>query len=123
MNGQQFSSFVLPSSFELPPVRMSEDEFFNASSAASASCRRLGTAVYRFSNDKPCALGEIVVNKDGKTRLHYQEKDYDNAKQWINLVFNNSGKSCVVKIEKSQDSTPRPTTLSPDQKYKFSRFA
>lgn len=118
MNGQHFSE--LPSSFELPPVRMSEGEFYNASSASSRP--RLGTAVYRFSKEIPCALGEIVVNKDGKTMLHYNGKDYENAKQWINLVFNNSGKSCVVKIEKSQDSTPRPNMYPPNQKYKFSRF-
>jgi hypothetical protein len=51
-----------------------------------------------------------------KTTLLFEGIEYANAQDWLAKAFNNSGRSCAVKIERSQAGvvdTPRPRRYVP----------
>ncbi len=91
----------------------------------------VGKATYRSSESEPIKSGDIMAVledtgiKKSKTTLLFEGVEYADAKEWIAKAFNNSGKSCTVKIEQSQVvHTPRPTRyVPPSATCKFGRYA
>ena len=78
----------------------------------------VGKAHYRASPSQPLKSGDIMaaVGSDGKstTTLLYDGVEYSNAQEWVAKVFNNSGRSCAIQLERSQAaSTPRPQRYLP----------
>ena len=85
----------------------------------------VGKAEYRSSASQPLKSGNIMAvvgDKKGKTTLMFEGVEYANAQEWMSKAFSNSGRSCTVKIEQSQN-TPRPTRyVPPCDKHKFGRY-
>jgi len=84
--------------------------------------KHLGTLHYQYDHGK-YATAKVVGKKFKISKVEksdhfveYEGKTYSDAKQWINFVFNSSGRKCTVKI----DSTPRPAPdVSPKPKLSF----
>lgn len=89
----------------------------------------VGKAEYRSSASQPLKSGNIMAvvgDKKGKTTLMFEGVEYANAQEWMSKAFSDSGRSCTVKIEKSQTvgGTPRPTRYVPPTKDSpFGRYA
>ena len=87
----------------------------------------VGKAEYRSSASEPMKTGDIMAvvgetNKRKRTILLFEGVEYANAQEWLSKAFQNSGRSCVVKIEQSQN-TPRPTRyVPPSDKCKFGQY-
>jgi hypothetical protein len=87
----------------------------------------VGKAEYRSSASGPMKTGDIMAvvgetNKRKRTILLFEGVEYANAQEWLSKAFQNSGRSCVVKIEQSQN-TPRPTRyVPPSDKCKFGQY-
>jgi hypothetical protein len=87
----------------------------------------VGKAEYRSSASGPMKTGDIMAvvgetDKRKRTILLFEGVEYANAQEWLSKAFQNSGRSCVVKIEQSQN-TPRPTRyVPPSDKYKFGQY-
>jgi len=99
------------------------EEVNREASAHAPAQRDLGTAYYKSSPNEAMHMGEI--HKLGiSTGLFYKGTMYNDAKEWIDKAFNNSGKSCTVQIERAQIvSTPRPKRyIPPNQKCSFGRY-
>jgi hypothetical protein len=71
--------------------------------------KHLGTVSYQYDHGKYATAK--AIGRKFKTNVkisdqfvEYEGNTYNNAQQWINFVFNSSGRKCTVKI----DSTPRP---------------
>jgi hypothetical protein len=91
-----------------------------------ATYKLLGTVSYTPSpgvNVKAQALGTTIEKKTDQF-VEYEGKTYINAKEWIAIVFKNSGKSFQTKIELTIDKTPRPKKayLPPTKKSPFAEF-
>jgi hypothetical protein len=91
----------------------------------------VGKAKYRPSPSEPIKTGDImngVNNATGKpyTKVLFNGVEYANAQDWLAKAFNNSGRSCSVKIERSQAGvvdTPRPRRyVPPSSKCPFERY-
>jgi hypothetical protein len=90
----------------------------------------VGKAEYRSSASGPMKTGDIMAvvgetDKRKRTILLFEGVEYANAQEWLSKAFQNSGRSCVVKIEQSQavGNTPRPTRyVPPSDKYKFGQY-
>jgi hypothetical protein len=91
----------------------------------------VGKAKYRPSPSEPIETGDImngVNNATGKpyTKVLFNGVEYANAQDWLAKAFNNSGRSCSVKIERSQAGvvdTPRPRRyVPPSSKCPFERY-
>jgi hypothetical protein len=91
----------------------------------------VGKAEYRSSASEPIKTGDIMAvmgetNPKKRTILLFKGVEYANAEVWLSKAFGNSGRSCTVKIEKSQTvgDTPRPPTryVPPCDKYQFGRY-
>lgn len=88
----------------------------------------VGKAEYRASASEPIKSGDIMAVmgvmgdkaiKKSKTTLLFEGVEYANAQDWLAKAFKNSGRSCCVQFEKSQN-TPRPTRyVPPSSKNKF----
>ena len=82
----------------------------------------VGKAEYRSSASEPLKSGDIMVVAEdtgkSKTVVQFEGVEYVNALEWLAKAFNNSGKSCSVKIEQSHQvvNTPRPTRYVPPSK-------
>jgi hypothetical protein len=83
----------------------------------------VGKAEYRSSASEPLKSGNIMAvvgetDKRKMTILLFDGVEYANAQVWLANAFQNSGRSCAVKIEKSQTvgDTPRPTRYVPPSK-------
>lgn len=88
----------------------------------------VGKAEYRASASEPIKSGDIMAvmgdeaNKKSKTTVLYEGVEYANAQEWLAKAFKNSGRSCCVQFEKS-DNTPRPTRyVPPSSKNKFGHY-
>jgi hypothetical protein len=88
----------------------------------------VGRAEYRASASEPIKSGDIMAvmgdkaNKKSKTTLLFEGVEYANAQEWLQMAFKNSGRSCCVQFEKS-DNTPRPTRyVPPSNKNKFGYY-
>ena len=87
----------------------------------------VGKAEYRSSASGPMKTGDIMAvvgetDKRKRTILLFEGVEYANAQEWLSKAFQNSGRSCVVKIEQSQN-TPRPTRyVPPSDKCKFGQY-
>jgi hypothetical protein len=88
----------------------------------------VGKAEYRASASEPIKSGDIMAvmgdeaNKKSKTTLLFEGVEYANAQEWLQMAFKNSGRSCCVQFEKS-DNTPRPTRyVPPSNKNKFGYY-
>jgi hypothetical protein len=87
----------------------------------------VGKAEYRSSASEPLKSGNIMAvvgetDKRKMTILLFDGVEYANAQEWMSKAFGNSGRSCTVKIEQSQN-TPRPTRyVPPCDKHKFGRY-
>ena len=90
----------------------------------------VGKAEYRSSASEPMKTGDIMAvvgetNKRKRTILLFEGVEYANAQEWLTKAFQNSGRSCAVKIEQSQTvgDTPRPTRyVPPSDKSPFGRY-
>ena len=90
----------------------------------------VGKAEYRSSASEPMKTGDIMAvvgetNKRKRTILLFEGVEYANAQEWLTKAFQNSGRSCAVKIEQSQavGNTPRPTRyVPPSDKCKFGQY-
>lgn len=90
----------------------------------------VGKAEYRSSASEPVKSGDIMAvmgetNPKKRTILLFEGVEYANAEVWLSKAFGNSGRSCAVKIEKSQTvgDTPRPTRyVPPSDKCPFGRY-
>jgi len=87
----------------------------------------VGRAEYRASASEPIKSGDIMAvmgeaDKKSKTTLLFEGVEYANAQEWLQMAFKNSGRSCCVQFEKS-DNTPRPTRyMPPSIKNKFGYY-
>ena len=88
----------------------------------------VGKAEYRASASEPIKSGDIMAvmgdkaDKKSKTTLLFEGVEYANAQEWLQMAFKNSGRSCCVQFEKS-DNTPRPTRyVPPSNKNKFGYY-
>jgi len=89
--------------------------------------RHLGVVSYKASPTEEPQKGDIISSTTaGKnyTKLRHNKQDWANAKEWIEKHFENSGKSCsirVIPVEQTQQtpSTPRPMYRSYSKKYGF----
>lgn len=87
----------------------------------------VGKAEYRSSASEPLKSGNIMAvvgetDKRKMTILLFDGVEYANAQEWMSKAFGNSGRSCTVKIEQSQN-TPRPTRyVPPCDKHQFGRY-
>jgi hypothetical protein len=87
----------------------------------------VGKAEYRSSASGPMKTGDIMAvvgetDKRKRTILLFEGVEYANAQEWLSKAFQNSGRSCVVKIEQSQN-TPRPTRyVPPSDKCRFGQY-
>ena len=88
--------------------------------------RHLGVVSYKASLTKEPEKGDIISSASGKnyTKLQHNGKEWANALVWIEKQFENSGKSCsirVIPLEQTQQtpSTPRPMYRSYSKKYGF----
>jgi len=88
----------------------------------------VGRAEYRASASEPIKSGDIMAvmgdkaDKKSKTTLLFEGVEYANAQEWLQMAFKNSGRSCCVQFEKS-DNTPRPTRyVPPSNKNKFGYY-
>jgi hypothetical protein len=88
----------------------------------------VGKAEYRASASEPIKSGDIMAvmgdkaDKKSKTTVLYECVEYANAQEWLKMAFKNSGRSCCVQFEKS-DNTPRPTRyVPPSPKNKFGYY-
>jgi hypothetical protein len=88
----------------------------------------VGKAEYRASASEPIKSGDIMAvmgdkaDKKSKTTVLYEGVEYANAQEWLKMAFKNSGRSCCVQFEKS-DNTPRPTHyVPPSPKNKFGYY-
>lgn len=71
--------------------------------------KNLGTVSYQYDHGKYAKANAIGITfkteaKKSDQIVEYEGKTYNNAQEWIQFVFNSSGRKCTVKI----DSTPRP---------------
>ena len=90
----------------------------------------VGKAEYRSSASEPMKMGDIMAvvgetDRKKMTILLFEGVEYANAQEWLAKAFKNSGRSCAVKIEKSQTvgNTPRPTRyVPPSDKCKFGQY-
>ena len=89
----------------------------------------LGKAEYRSSVSEPIKSGDIMVVAEdtgkSKTVVQFDGVEYANALEWLAKAFNNSGKSCSVKIEQSHQvvNTPRPKRyVPPSSKCPYERY-
>ena len=90
----------------------------------------VGKAEYRSSASEPMKTGDIMAvvgetNKRKRTILLFEGVEYANAQEWLTKAFQNSGRSCAVKIEQPQTvgDTPRPTRyVPPSDKSPFGRY-
>ena len=88
----------------------------------------VGKAEYRASASGPMKTGDIMAvvgetDRGKMTILLFEGVEYANAQEWLTKAFKNSGRSCAVKIEQSQN-TPRPPTryVPPSDKSPFGRY-
>ena len=110
------------------PVGQQDSSDTIAAPAPPQATRRkvcVGKAEYRSSASGPLKSGDIMAvvgDKKGNTTLMFEGVEYANAQEWLSKAFQNSGRSCVVKIEQSQN-TPRPTRyVPPSDKCPFGRY-
>ena len=111
------------------PVGQQDSSDTIAAPAPPQATRRkvcVGKAEYRSSASGPLKSGDIMAvvgDKKGNTTLMFEGVEYANAQEWLSKAFQNSGRSCAVKIEKSQN-TPRPPTryVPPSDKCKFGQY-
>ena len=91
-----------------------------------ATYKFLGTVLYTPSPGvivKAKAIGTTIGTKTDQF-VEYEGKTYNNAREWIATVFQNSGKKIQVKIESTIDKTPRAKKayLPPTKKSPFGEF-
>ena len=113
------------------PVGQQDSSDTIAAPAPPQATRRkvcVGKAEYRSSASEPMKTGDIMAvvgetDKRKMTILLFEGVEYANAQEWLTKAFKNSGRSCVVKIEQSQN-TPRPPTryVPPSDKCKFGQY-
>lgn len=108
------------------PVGQQDSSDTIAAPAPLQATRRkvcVGKAEYRSSAFEPMKMGDIMAvmgetDRKKMTILLFEGVEYANAQEWLTKAFKNSGRSCAVKIEKSQTvgNTPRPTRYAPPSK-------
>jgi hypothetical protein len=88
--------------------------------------RHLGVVSYKASPTKEPEKGDIISSTSGKnyTKLRHNGNEWANALVWIEKQFENSGKSCsirVIPLEQAHQtpSTPRPMYRSYSYKTGF----
>ena len=92
----------------------------------STSNKSLGNVLYTpllGVNVIAHAIGTTIGKKTDQY-VEYDGKTYNNAKEWIEKVFQNSGKKIQVNIELTIDKTPRPKKayLPPTKKSPFGQY-
>ena len=112
------------------PVGQQDSSDTIAAPAPPQATRRkvcVGKAEYRSSASEPMKTGDIMAvvgetDRKKMTILVFEGVEYANAQDWLTKAFQNSGRSCVVKIEQSQN-TPRPTRyVPPSDKCRFGQY-
>ena len=101
-----------------------------ASSASLTKPNSLGHVHYRPAPDAEFKTGVVsktkLSNGTVSTRLIYEGVEYPNAKEWLSIVFNNSGRACYHIIPKSvvaMGDTPRAKVyLPPNERCRFGRY-
>ena len=101
-----------------------------ASSASLTKPKSLGQVHYRPAPDAEFKTGVVsetkLPNGTVSTTLKYEGVEYPNAREWMSIKFNNSGRACYHIIPKSvvaMGDTPRATVyLPPSATCRFGRY-
>jgi hypothetical protein len=115
------------------PVGQQDSSDTIAAPAPPQATRRkvcVGKAEYRSSASEPMKTGDIMAvvgetDRKKMTILLFEGVEYANAQEWLTKAFQNSGRSCAVKIEQPQavSNTPRPTRyVPPSDKCRFGQY-
>ena len=99
-----------------------------AESRCKRRCVCVGQVHYKASATEDLKTGEIIAvsgaNGTSCTTLRFEGTEYPNALEWLAKAFNNSGRSCHVRLQPSAAAdTPRAKVyLPPTAACPFGRY-